>query len=96
MSVNQRHFSLFFMQPLSGISIVNRIGPLIEAWNRKHERNAALQVCAMRLGGVLLDRSNAFMQGTQWEIELRMTGPLANTSNMNDISDNLLAAIQAK
>ena len=50
----------------------------------------------MRLGGVLLDRSNAFMQGTQWEIELRMTGPLANTSNMNDISDNLLAAIQAK
>ena len=92
MSVNQRHFSLFFMQPLSA----QRPPPLIEAWNRKHERNAALQVCAMRLGGVLLDRSNAFMQGTQWEIELRMTGPLANTSNMNDISDNLLASIQAK
>ena len=34
------------MQPLSGISIVNRTGPLIEAWNRKHERNAALQLNA--------------------------------------------------
>lgn len=95
MSVNQRHFSLFFVLPISGVSIVNRTGPLVEAWNKKHDRNAALQVCAMRCGGVLLDRDNAFMHGTQWEIELRMTGPMANTSNVNDITDDLLDALHA-
>lgn len=95
MSVNQCHFSLFFVLPLSGISIVNRTGPLIEAWNKKHDRNASLQVCAIRCGGIPLDRDNAFMNGTEWEIELRMAGPLANNSNMNDISDDLLAAVHA-
>ncbi len=95
MSVNQRHFSVFFMLPISGVSIVNRTGPLIEAWNKKHDRNAALQVCAMRCAGVPLDRDNAYMHGTQWEIELRMTGPLANNSNVNDITDDLLDALHA-
>lgn len=95
MSTHQRHFSVSFVLPISGVSIVNRTGPLVEAWNKKHDRNAAVQVRSMRCDGVTLDRDNAFMHGIQWEIQLCMTGPLANPSNENDITSHLLNAIHA-
>lgn len=85
-----RDFSVFFETSTSGIAIVNSMGPLVESWNKKHDRQAALHVNAIRCDGVALDRDNAFRSGRQWELNMHMTGPSATDEAVANVSQRIL------
>lgn len=95
MSESQRYFSLTVKIPISGITMVTRTGPLVEAWNRRHDRSAALCVTQSTCDGELLNRNNAYRFGTEWKLDLLMTGPLANDEKVAELSALMLHAICA-
>ena len=88
-----RDFSVFFETSTSGIAIVNSMGPLVESWNKKHDRQAALHVNAIRCDGVTLDRNNAFRAGFQWELNMRMTGSMTTDEAVATVSQQILDTV---
>jgi hypothetical protein len=95
MSELQRHFSLTVQVPISGIALVTRAGPQVEAWNRRHDRLAGLCLVQSNYGGVPIDRRDCDYHGTDWTLDFLMTGPLANDTSVAEFSALMLASINA-
>ena len=89
----QRYFSLTARAPMSGIALTTRTGPVVETWNRRHDKNAGLRVTQRYCDGVLLTSNNGYREGTQWTLDFLMTGPLANDEKVVELTALMLEAI---
>ena len=70
-----------------------RTGPLVEEWNRRHDRRAGLCVTQKYCDGVPVTAQQGFVAGKEWQVDLLMTGPLANDEKVAEISALMLAAL---
>lgn len=93
MSEFSRYFTLNVNVAMSGIALVTRMGPSIEAWNRRHDRSAGLCVTNKNCDGVPISGHAGYKDGTRWTIDLLMAGPLVNDEKIAEVSAILLDAI---
>lgn len=95
MSEQSRSFNITVNLPMSGIALVMCTGPLIEDWNRRYDRKAAVGLHQKRCDGESVTSTNAYKTGNLWVLEFQMTGPLATDARIAEMSTMLLNAIHA-
>lgn len=89
----QRYFSLTTRVPISGIALTTRTGPVVETWNRRHDRNAGLCVTHRHCDGVLVMPNDSYREGTYWTLNFLMTGPLVSDEKIAELTALMLEAI---